>query len=526
VSPPRRALIVGAGPAGLTAAYELLTRTDLLPLVVEKSGYMGGIARTVSYKGNRIDVGGHRFFSKSDRVMEWWLRFLPLQAHADERFEIAYQRSRRSVGGGEGPDPEREERVMLVRPRKSRIYYRRRFFDYPISISPDTVRKLGIWRTIRIGLSYLRALLFPIRPERNLEEFFVNRFGRELYLTFFRDYTEKVWGVSCREISAEWGAQRVKGLSILRAVVHFAKQLLPRKADVAQKGTETSLIERFLYPKRGPGQMWEVVAEEVRRLGGEIRTGVEAVGFEHGGGRIVAARLRDVATGTTERVEADLFFSTMPVKDLVAGLAPPPPGEIAALARGLVYRDFVTVGLLCRRLAIRERASHGDGAITDNWIYIQEPEVKVGRLQIFNNWSPYLVADPATTWIGLEYFCNEGDALWSMSDADLVELGKEEMARIGIVGRDDVLDGVVLRMEKTYPAYFGTYPRFGELRAFLDAIENLYLVGRNGMHRYNNQDHSMLAAMTAVDNVIAGRTDKANVWEVNTEEEYHEERGD
>jgi len=517
----RKALIIGAGPAGLTAAYELLTRTDVRPVVVEKSAYMGGIARTVSYKGNRIDIGGHRFFSKSDRVMEWWLRFLPLQGHADPSFRITYQNQSRDLGGGEGPDPDRTERVMLVRSRKSRIYYLRRFFDYPISISPDTVRKLGLLRTIRIGFSYLRAMLFPIRPERNLEEFFINRFGRELYRTFFRDYTEKVWGVPCTEISAEWGAQRIKGLSILRAIAHFAKKLLPRRQDVAQKGVETSLIERFLYPKRGPGPMWECVAEEVTKLGGEIVTGREIVGLEHDGDRLLAARVRDVATGATERVEADLFFSTMPVRDLVDGLAPQAPAELAGIAAGLVYRDFITVGLLCRRLTIAERES---AELIDNWIYIQEPDVKVGRLQIFNNWSPYMVADPGTVWIGLEYFCYEGDELWSMSDAGLIELGKEEMERIGIVGRGEVIDGVVLRMEKTYPAYFGSYPKFGELRAYLDAFENLFLVGRNGMHRYNNQDHSMLAAMTAVDNLVAGRADKSNIWEVNTEEEYHEEK--
>jgi protoporphyrinogen oxidase len=525
VSRQRTALIIGAGPAGLTAAYELLTRTDIRPLVIERSDYFGGIARTVAYKGNRIDIGGHRFFSKSDRVMQWWLHFLPLQKNADESFRIAYQGQSRTLSGGQGPDPDREDRVMLVRSRKSRIYYLRQFFDYPISLSPDTVRKLGLWRTIKIGFSYLRVVLFPVRPEKNLEEFFINRFGRELYRTFFKDYTEKVWGVSCREISAEWGAQRIKGLSILRAVAHFAKKLFAGKSDLSQKATETSLIERFLYPKLGPGQMWEVVAEEVRRLGGEIRMRQEIVNLEHEGGRIVAATVRDAASGNVARLEADFFFSTMPIQNLVAGLQPPAPPAAREVAAGLVYRDFLTVGLLCRRLAISEvAAGGGTRPVTDNWIYIQEPDVKVGRLQIFNNWSPYMVADPHTMWIGLEYFCNEGDALWSLSDAELVELGKEEMERIGIVSRSDVLDGVVLRMEKTYPAYFGSYQRFGELRSYLDGFENLFLVGRNGMHRYNNQDHSMLAAMTAVDNLIEGRSDKANIWDVNTEEEYHEEK--
>jgi protoporphyrinogen oxidase len=522
VTRERTALIVGAGPAGLTAAHELLARTDIRPLVVEKSDFMGGIARTVAYKGNRIDIGGHRFFSKSDRVMQWWLDFLPLQAHADPSFQITYQNQKRSVAAGKGPDPDEEDRVMLVRTRKSRIYYMRKFFDYPISISPDTVGKLGILRTVTIGLSYLRAALFPLRPERNLEEFFINRFGRELYGTFFRDYTEKVWGVECTRISAEWGAQRVKGLSIMRAIAHFARRLFPRRRDVSQKETETSLIERFLYPKLGPGQLWEAVAETVTLRGGTIRTGAEVVGFEHHEGRVIAADVKDLATGAIERIEADFFFSTMPVCDLVSGLDPAPPAKFEEIARGLLYRDFITVGLLCRAHSVGEKGKSGERAITDSWIYIQEPDVRVGRVQIFNNWSPYLVADPQTVWIGLEYFCNEGDDLWSRRDADLIALGQEELERIDLMEPGAVLDGVVLRMEKTYPAYFGTFPRFGDLRGYLDRFENLFLIGRNGMHRYNNQDHSMLTAMTAVDNLLSGRSDKTNLWEVNTEEEYHE----
>ena len=522
----RSAVIVGAGPAGLTAAWELLERTDYQPLVLEKSTYMGGIARTVNYKGNRIDIGGHRFFSKSDRVMEWWQRFMPLEALADSAQRITYQRQSRDVAAtAAGPDPATTDRVMLLRPRRSRIYYLRRFFDYPISLSLDTLSKLGLLRTVKIGFSYLRAALFPIRPERNLEEFFINRFGRQLYATFFRDYTEKVWGVRCEAIPAEWGAQRVKGLSISKAILHFLKTTLrPRSGDVAQKGTETSLIEQFLYPKLGPGQMWETVAAELRGRGVEIHTETEAVKLELRGGRVVAVEARHLGSGARRRHPADVVFSTMPIRELVAAMEPPPPPEIRALAEGLVYRDFVTVGLLLRGLKIRDDREAGARLVRDNWIYIQEPDVKVGRLQIFNNWSPYMVADPATVWIGLEYFCNEGDELWTKADAEMLELGKQELARIGIIEPQEVLDGVVIRVEKTYPAYFGTYDRFAELRAWLDGIPNLFLVGRNGMHRYNNQDHSMLASMTAVDNLIEGRADKANIWATNTEEEYHEEK--
>jgi protoporphyrinogen oxidase len=527
---PKTAVIIGAGPAGLAAAHELLERTEVRPIVLEMSGHMGGIARTVEHHGNRIDIGGHRFFSKSDRVMDWWLRFLPLQALTEIRdgrpglARIAYQnRSRTLEGGVEGPDPEREDRVMLLRPRKSRIYHRRKLFDYPIKLSPDTLLKLGILRSGRIGLSYLKAAAFPIRPEENLEQFFVNRFGRELYLTFFKDYTEKVWGAPCDSISAAWGAQRVKGLSIGKALAHFARSLVGggSRGDVAQKGTETSLIEQFLYPKLGPGQMWDEVASSVRAKGGEVATGWRVESLSTSGERVTTVRARHVTSGEPRVLEADWVFSTMPIRELVGALDVTPPRDLAAIAAGLVYRDFITVGLLLDGLRLAER----DGSpIRDNWIYIQEPDVLVGRLQIFNNWSPWMVADRSKTWVGLEYFCNEGDELWSRSDAELEALGAEELARIGISDREAVRDATVLRMAKTYPAYLGTYERFGELREWLDRFENLYLVGRNGMHRYNNQDHSILAAMTAVDNIVAGRADKANLWEVNTEEEYHEEK--
>ena len=409
----RTAMIIGAGPAGLTAAYELLTRTDIQPTVLERSDAMGGISRTVNYKGNRIDIGGHRFFSKSDRVVNWWLDRLTLE-HTDEaRLELGYQNQIRMLETGGGAAPESSDRVMLIRQRKSRIYFHRKFFEYPLSLSMDTLRKLGLIEMLLIGLSYCRSALFPIRPERNLEQFFVNRFGRRLYETFFRSYTEKVWGVPCREISAEWGAQRVKGLSIRKAVVHIAKQVLGRGRDLSQKDIETSLIERFLYPKYGPGQLWEETARTVTKLGGAISTNWKVNRVEHEDGRITAIRAVHTVTGETRRFQADFFFSTMPVKDLVEGLDPAAPVEVREIASGLMYRDFITVGLLCRSLKVTDITKQGRERIRDNWIYIQEPDALVGRLQVFNNWSPYMVADPDHTWIGLEYFCNEGDGLWT-----------------------------------------------------------------------------------------------------------------
>ena len=516
-----RALIIGAGPAGLTAAYELLTRTDIQPIVLESSEYMGGISRTVNYKGNRIDIGGHRFFSKSDRVMEWWLNILPLQPGAEREFEISYQNQRRTVtnGAGRASSP---DGVMLIRNRLSRIYFMKKLFAYPIALSADTLKKLGLLKTMRIGFSYVRSALFPIRNETSLEDFFINRFGRELYITFFKSYTEKVWGVPCNEISAEWGAQRIKGLSIAKAVLHRLRSLRPKQqAGISQKAVETSLIDRFMYPKFGPGQMWDEVARQVTSKGGRILTGWRVTAIEQRDSRHVGAiRATHAETGETQRFEGDYFFSTMPVQELIESFEPPPPEAVREVGRGLVYRDFITVGVLCKKLKIRDR---NGGSVKDNWIYIQEPGVSVGRLQIFNNWSPAMVADPENVWVGLEYFCNEGDALWRKSDADLIELAKQELQSMDVLDRPDALDATVIRMPKTYPAYFGSYDRFDQIIDWARGFENLFLIGRNGMHKYNNQDHSMLTAMVTVDNILAGRA-AVNVWELNTEQEYHEER--
>ncbi|HEX4083579.1 MAG TPA: NAD(P)/FAD-dependent oxidoreductase [Chthoniobacteraceae bacterium] len=518
------ALIIGGGPAGLTAAYELVTRAGVRPVVCEKLDLLGGIARTVNYKGNRIDIGGHRFFSKSDRVMDWWHAMMPFQQSAENVTHIDYQGATRTIHMTDAADPEKRDDVMLLRSRSSRIYFLRKFFDYPISLSRNTVVNLGFARMMRIGAGYIQARLFPIRPEVTLEDFFINRFGRELYETFFESYTEKVWGLPCARISAEWGAQRVKGLSITKAISHAVRSQFSRKKDIAQKQVETSLIEQFLYPKYGPGQMWELCGEKITRHGGEVRMGRVIKKLYIEDNRIRAAEI--ACNGTTERVEADYFFSTMPVSDLIAALAaggadvPEPVRETAA---NLPYRDFITVGLLVTGLKVKPEAHEAAKLIRDNWIYIQEPDVLVGRLQIFNNWSPYLVADPGTVWIGLEYFCNEGDGLWSRTDEQLAALGREELSRIGIIDHGAVLDSTVIRVEKTYPAYFGAYEQFHLVREYLDPIENLFLIGRNGMHRYNNQDHSMLTAMTAVDNIIAGIRDKSNIWAVNTEQDYHEE---
>jgi protoporphyrinogen oxidase len=364
-------------------------------------------------------------------------------------------------------------------------------------------------------------MLFPRRPERSLEDFFINRFGRLLYLQFFKEYTEKVWGTPCDQISAEWGAQRVKSLSIAKALLHAVLKPFRRGGGLGA-AQQTSLIERFLYPKYGPGLMWETTAEKLRGRGVRFEFEAPVAQIEHGDGRIRAVQVRKPG-GATQRYDADSFISTMPVRDLVLGLAPAAPQAPREIAAGLEYRDFITVGLLYRRLMPNPAGSGPMNIVPDNWIYIQESGVKVGRLQIFNNWSPYLVRDPETVWIGMEYFCREGDDLWSMPDAELQKLGVAEMRRLNLAEPADRLDGVVIRMPKAYPGYYGTYGRFGELRSYLDAFPNLFLVGRNGMHRYNNQDHSMLSAKKAVEAIVAGSSDKSAIWGVNIDDAYQEE---
>jgi protoporphyrinogen oxidase len=514
-------IIIGAGPAGLTAALELVRDGRMRPLVLEASELVGGISRTVEYKGNRMDIGGHRFFSKSDWVMNWWREMVPIDAD-QATVEIAYRGQRREVGA-DGSAASSSGLVMLVRDRLSRIYFLRKYFDYPIKLNATTLTNLGPVRLLRIGVSYVWAMLFQRRAERTLEDFLVNRFGGELYRTFFKDYTEKVWGVPCDRISAEWGAQRIKGLSILEALRHAVRQRFGGEAR--GQATKTSLIEHFLYPRLGPGQLWQEVARQVTEGGGEIRFGQQVEGLRHEDGRVVSVLTTDVA-GQVVELRADHVISTMPVKDLVAGMQPPAPADVRDVAAALPYRDFITVGLLVSRMRANPQA-RSEGASNmppDNWIYIQERDVRIGRLQVFNNWSPDLAADPGKVWLGLEYFCQEGDDLWRMEDRAMMDLAAGELVKIGMIDHVDVLDGTVIRVPKTYPAYFGAYEQFPRVREWVDGLDNLYLVGRNGMHRYNNQDHSMLTAKLAVEAILDGKVDKAAIWAVNVDDDYHEEK--
>jgi len=519
----KTAIIIGAGPAGLTAAYELAQKTNIKLIIFEMTGEIGGISKTVNYKGNRIDIGGHRFFSKSDRIMSWWQNILPVQGYPSKDDILLSKKFVTTEKSGLS-NPEKEDKVLLIRNRLSRIFFLKKFFNYPVTLSFSTLKNLGFIRVLKILFSYVKIRILPIKSENSLEDFYINRFGKELYQTFFRDYTEKVWGVPCNEIKPEWGAQRVKGLSISKTILHALKNILSKSSSISQKNIETSLIEQFLYPKFGPGQLWEEVADKIIDSGGIIEKNHKIIRLNYENNNIKEAIVLNQNTGEKLVIKGDYFFSTMPVKDLILSMNPELPKEIKETAAGLLYRDFITIGLLLKKLKIKNttKLKTINNIVPDNWIYVQEREVNLGRVQVFNNWSPYMVNDLSNIWIGLEYFCNEGDNLWNLSDKDMAEFAISELEKIGIADKNCVLDYIVIKVPKTYPAYFGTYDNFHIIKEFTDKIENLFLIGRNGMHRYNNQDHSMLTAMVAVENIINNIKTKDNIWGVNTEKEYHE----
>jgi len=527
MSSKERVVVIGGGPAGLTAAYELLRdggheRFDVT--VLEETTDFGGISRTVKHNGNRMDIGGHRFFSKDQRVMNWWQEILPLQGAPSYDDEKLGRHHDLAPGG---PDPEQIDEVMLLRNRVSRIYWNHHFLDYPISLSPALFSAMGPALTLRAGLSYLQSTVKKL-PENNLEEFYINRFGRVLYSLFFEAYTEKLWGRHPSKISADWGAQRVKGLSITSVLKNAFSKMMPDQFRDKSK-VETSLIEEFRYPKLGPGQLWEIVANKIASLGGVILTGAKAVELDSSDGRIsaVVALLSD---GTRERLQTEYVISSMPLKDLVdaINIGSLVPVEIKHIADGLPYRDFVTVGILAKHLRLANTTDiptlGNPPIVPDNWIYVQDPGYLVGRFQIFNNWSPYLVNDPDEyVWIGMEYFCDEGDEFWNLSDEAASELAIQELVRMEIIeSPDDVLDSHREHVKKAYPAYFDTYLEIDRLVDYLDSFGNLYCVGRNGQHRYNNQDHSMATSFEATANIKSGELSKENVWSVNTEKSYHE----
>lgn len=503
--------IIGAGPAGLSAAYSLCKKGKK-PVVFEESSYIGGISRTHCHKGNLIDLGGHRFFTKNQEVMNLWLEIMPLQGKP-AKDDILLKRKVRIAEGG--PDPETQNEVMLKRRRISRIYFLRKFFDYPISVKLQTFSNMGFLRTFKAGIGYIKALLFK-RKENSLKDFYINRFGEPLYKMFFENYTQKVWGVSPEAISPSWGAQRVKGLSILKIFKTIFLKFLNN-----DKNIETSLIEEFYYPKKGPGQLYEAMAAKIEEMGGKILLNTKVSAIEIKDNRIVSL------TAGGKQYSADAVFSSMPVKNLVASFYGDNPSEkIKDIASKLPYRDYITVGLLVNKLKIKNNTKIKtlNDLIPDCWLYIQEPQVHLGRLQIFNNWSPYMISDLNKVWIGLEYFASEGDSLWQKNEKDFVQMAVKEVAQIGLIYEEDVLDSICLKVKKAYPAYFGAYENFSTVRDYLDSFENLYCIGRNGQHRYNNMDHSILTGLKAAEVCCDKKLSKDIIWAVNTESEYHESK--
>ncbi|MCQ2800502.1 MAG: NAD(P)/FAD-dependent oxidoreductase [Bacilli bacterium] len=513
----KKVVIIGAGPAGLSTAYELSKSDDYDITILELEKFVGGISRTAEYNGNRMDVGGHRFFTKVDRVSNLWHEVMPLQGEPSLD-DILLQRKIELTEGG--PDPEKEDRVMLKRNRISRIYFIKKFFDYPISMKARTFINMGFWRTMKSGFGYIGSSIHK-RKEKSLEDFYINRFGKPLYQLFFESYTEKLWGVHPSKLSADWGAQRVKGLSLFKAfVTAITKPFRKKSAKV-----ETSLISQFEYPKYGPGQLYTLLAESLQEKGVNIVYEAEV-------NQIVMnenKQITKVVCKNGQSYDADYFVSSMPIKDLFESLGESNVNKEAYYtAVNLPYRDFITVGLLLDKLKIKNKTKIPtlNNIVPDTWIYVQERDVTMGRMQLFNNWSPYMVKDPEhTVWMGLEYFCTEGDQMWESNDEDFINMAIDELIKMGIIeSKENVLDSTRLKVKKAYPAYFGSYDNFHLVREELDQISNLYCVGRNGQHRYNNMDHSMLTGLLAADFIKENRTEKDALWEVNTEKEYHEEK--
>ena len=511
----KKVIIIGAGPAGLSTAYELVKSDDFEITVLELEKFVGGISRTSYYNGNRMDVGGHRFFTKVDRVSDLWHEIMPLQG-APSLDDILLERKVELVEGG--PNPELVDNVMLKRNRISRIYFLKKFFDYPISMKMRTFVNMGFFRSMHAGFGYIGSAIHK-RKEKSLEDFYINRFGKPLYRLFFESYTEKLWGVHPSKLSADWGAQRVKGLSLMKAFLTAITKPFKKK----NKKVETSLIESFEYPKYGPGQLYTLLAEKLVKEGVNIVYGAEVT-------KIILDdnhNISKVVCSNGETYEGDYFVSSMPIKDLFMAFGQDSVDKDAyEVATTLPYRDFITVGVLLDKLKIKNKTKIKtlNNIVPDTWIYVQERDVTMGRMQLFNNWSPYMVKDPEhTVWMGLEYFCSEGDEMWNDSDEHFIANAVDELVRMGIIeSKDNVLDATRLRVKKAYPAYFGSYDHFDLVRKELDSISNLYCVGRNGQHRYNNMDHSMLTGLIAADYIKENKADKEALWDVNTEKEYHE----
>jgi protoporphyrinogen oxidase len=514
------AIIIGAGPAGLTAAYELLAKTDIKPIIIESDKQVGGIAKTINYNGWRFDIGPHRFFSKNLEVSKIWEETLPLQGTPTKE-DLELNRKVKLSNKFEAPNPEKTNKVSLSKNRLTRIYHQRKFFDYPIKLTLSNLYKIGVLKIVKIIVDYFWVKIKPIEPEVNLEDFFTNRFGRALYLKFFKDYTEKVWGVSCQKIPKSWGAQRIKKLSVSKVISESVKNIFKPKRE----SKETSLINHFIYPKLGAGQMYEEMAKIIKEKGGIIKKEEKVILISLENNYIKYLTTKNNETGLITKYTGDYFFSSLAIKNLIK-MTDKAPLEIKNIAKNLRYRDLILIIMVYNKLELKNKTKikTKNNIIPDNWIYIQEKNIKMGRLDIFNNFSSWLLKDRNKILIAAEYFCNKGDLLWNSPDKQLIKMCQQEFKEAKIAKEKEFIQGFVHRQEKAYPAYLGSYDKFENIKKYLNSINNLYSIGRNGQHRYNNMDHSMLTAIKAVENIISNNKNKENIWEVNSEEEYHEEK--
>lgn len=514
----KKVVIIGAGPAGLSCAYKLLKDNKKVSvIIIEADSQVGGISKTVNYHNNRMDIGGHRFFTKNDMVKDLWLDILSLQGAPALDDMILH--SNKKLSNNILANPEKMDNVMLIRNRVSRIFYNKKFFDYPVNLNYKTIRNMGFATTCECGISYIKASFIKLK-EINLENFYINRFGKKLYSMFFRDYTTKVWGRSPSEIDASWGSQRVKGISITKVIIDYFYRLF----KLNNKKKETSLIESFYYPKYGPGQFYEELAKRVEKMGGVILKNCNAISINKKYNSI--KNVTYVCDKKEKTISCDILVSSMPLKDLMLALNNVDK-NVLKVSNNLPYRDFITVGILAKKTNLKNNINNKTihGSVSDNWIYVQDSDVKVGRIQIFNNWSPYMVNDPVNTiWMGLEYFCNENDELWNMSDAKMKKFAFSELVQMGICDSNDFIDSTVIRVKKAYPAYFDSYENIDVIKEYINKINNLYCIGRNGTHSYNNMDHSIYSGLVCADMILSGDVDYSKLWNINVDSSYQEEK--
>lgn len=516
----RRAIIIGAGPAGITAGYEIIKHTDIQPIVFERSDQIGGLSRTEAIDGHLFDIGPHRFFSKSPQVLNWWNEILPIQA---QEKQINPDDSMQAFTNITDLSPDESDNVLLIIKRETRIFYNGKFFSYPVKLDLQTIRGLGFGKTIRAGFRYLAAACIK-REEENLEDFFINRFGKDFYQMFFEHYTWKVWGKHPRELAATWGSQRVKRISlsgIFKEILQSNK--LARKICNKRQTPERKLIEEYFYfPKFGAGHMWRRASDKIQEMGGKLFTNSDVTRINIEGNRVLSVNIHN----NSEPVECDFLFSSMPIPALINALSGiEVPAEVKEIADNLPFRDYITTGILLEKLEITDNSTRKtiNNQFTDNWIYIQDKSVRVGRIYFMNNFSPYMVRDKSKILIGAEYFCTEGDDLWKMNETDFIKMTIMELEKIGILKPENVYKAFQIKEKKAYPAYYGSYNELNKVISFLNRIENLYCIGRNGQHRYNNMDHSMLTSVEAVKHMISEeKCDKEQIWSVNADSEYQE----